>query len=34
MIIKDDLKQMHREADAYHSKFKERWGIELKEVLF
>jgi hypothetical protein len=27
-------KQMHREADAYHSKFKEKYKIELTEVIY
>lgn len=27
-------KQAHKEADAYHSKFKERHGVELEQVIY
>lgn len=25
---------MHRDADNYHSRFKEKWGVELREVIY
>lgn len=32
--IDNKLGNIHLEADAYHSKFEERWGIPLDDVVY